>query len=186
MKHRKEPPPGRESKARGVCGYLASHPSAIDLKERRKVRKWGQPSFYGDACWWCTRAIATRYAHMSSIAFAKWVGEGGENLSEARATSAAYLTLRAEGRTQVSIEELFKRIELCGRIAAEWPTLKDGIHHQIALLEEHHKAHPDDNPVLAGCEVVQIELGGRKRSGVRHSAPLPGSALERQRWTTSR
>lgn len=162
-----------------VCGSLASHPSPLDLMEKRKVRKWGQPHFYGEHCWWCTRAISIRYAYLSGNAFAKWVGGSAENLSEAKATSSAYLSLREEGRAQVSIDQLFKRIEFCDRIAAEWPAVREGVHSQISMLEEHHKAHPDDNPILAGCEIVQIEISGKKRLGVKHSAPLPPSTSQR-------
>lgn len=125
-KSRSEPPLGWETKRCQLCSHLTVDPSTMDKHEKRTTRKWGLKNFWGDYCWWCTRTISTRYAHLGNSAFSKWLNESPDHIFEARASAFCYLSLREEGRTQVSIDQLFKRIELCERISTEWSSITGG------------------------------------------------------------
>lgn len=142
----------------------------MDRHEKRSTRKWGLSNFWGDYCWWCTRTMATRYAHQSSGSFGRWLADA-DHLAEARASAFAYLSLREEGRTQVSLDQLLKRVDLCERSAAMWDSLVGGKHSQIVLLQDFVAKNPDHNPVET-CEIVQLEVRGVRRLAVKHDAPI--------------
>lgn len=166
-----EPPMGWESKACAVCGALTTEPSRLDISERRTHRKWGLKQFWGDVCWWCQRAQSIRYAHLSTAGFLKYIRESEENYHESAINSFAYMSLREEGRTQVSIEALLARVELFGRVASKLPTMSASVHFEVALLEAFCQQHPGINPISRGHEVIQLRLDGCARLGVRYAAP---------------
>lgn len=70
-----------------------------------------------------------------------------ENLVEARLTAAAYMSLREEGKTQVTTESLFARLELLDRMATFWPSVKDNSHCRIKLLAEYCEKTPAPTPL---------------------------------------
>lgn len=161
-----------------MCACLATSATVMDVFEKRNVRKWGLKNYYGDYCWWCVRANSVRYGHLNIKAFNKWMLKSEENLVEARLTAAAYMSLREEGKTQVTTESLFARLELLDRMATFWPSVKDNSHCRIMLLAEYCEKNPGANPI-AVCEVVEVELQGSRRLGVRVPRPLPSSPAVR-------
>jgi len=102
-KKSKKPPENWEQKACLCCECKTTEASAVDLLEKRSTRKWALQFFWGDLCWWCSRTVFVRYAHLSLSSFTKWLRQSEANLTEARMSAYAYLALREEGRTQITM-----------------------------------------------------------------------------------
>lgn len=119
--------------------------------------------------------MALRYAHMSSGGFLKWLQETPENIAEARSSAYAYLSLREEGRTQISIEQLFHRINMCERVVSSWPAIVAGRHYQIALPADVQAQPTTTNPLASG-EIVQVFVNNARRLGLRQDAPQPSTS----------
>jgi len=87
-----------------------------------------------------------RYSFFSTNGFLKWLGKA-ENKEEAMAASLAYLTLREEGRIQISGEQIEARVTMVRRVAKAWPQIHGTGHHQMVPLTVFESPGPDGNPL---------------------------------------
>lgn len=93
-----------------------------------------------------------------------------ENQSEASVAAMAYLSLREEGKTQVTIAMVEARLALFARLSAVLPNLMAGAHYEIAALTEYSETE-HGNPVEQGHEIVELRVGSQLRLGVKYKAP---------------
>ena len=98
----KEPPSDWQRKRCIICGSTPLQPSVLDLLGKRLTRKWSGAMYSGKPCWWCLRFVAIRYAHLNAVGVQKFIAESPSNLLEAKMGAFAYLSLRAEGKTQLT------------------------------------------------------------------------------------
>lgn len=177
---KKQPPAGWQEKTCAACDSTPMEPSSVDLAERRGTRKWARRFFWGDLCWWCSRVLATRYAHMTVPQFVAFL-EKPQSKQEAKLTCVAYLSLRDEGRTQIPLDALLARIDLFMRLHASLPGIINNVHKHVIPLQELMAMYPSDNPVETGYEIKQMLLNGVKRLCVECPAPLPAAGQPRGR-----
>lgn len=165
---RTSPPEGWQNKMCIVCKATPTEPSSIDVSERRSHRKWALRLYWGDLCWWCSMAVRVRWAHLAINQFGKWVRESAENASAALLAARAYLSLRDEGRTQVSLEMIIGREDLFHRIVAFMPRITDSTHFETATLQDFRERAPTVNPIEMKYDIVLMRVGSERSLGVRY------------------
>lgn len=121
-----------------------------------------------------------RYAHQNANSFVKWARASQDNLSEAKMAAFSYLSLREDGRTQISCEMIVSRGELFQRAMTMLPSISQGIHTETASLEDFAKQGPPRNPLALGFEVVQMCIGNSMRLGVKYPSPSPSTSHGRE------
>lgn len=170
---KKGPEDGWENKMCECCGMTPQQPTSADTTDGAKVRKWGRPNFWGPFCWWCTRAAGVRYAWMNSVAFQRFLTSSPENHQEGMLVSWAYVSLREEGRTQITTQMIEARLMLFRRMHTTMPSIFEKSHYQVTPLDEFYERRIADlgNPIEKGFEIVQISLAGQRRLAVRHPVP---------------
>lgn len=137
--------------------------------EKRTVSKWALRHWWGDRCWWCCRMVAVRFAHLSAGAFAKWMSAAPENAIEAKMSALAYISVREDGQTQVTLEQVMARSGMLVRMSTVVPGVLNSEHFEVVPLSE--LAEGSMNPVSAQLEVLQISINGIRRLVVRWPVP---------------
>ena len=162
------------------CGQTPRQPSWCDVAEKRELRKWALPNWWGPLCWWCVRMAAVRFGYFNPNAFAKFVSESPEQRKEAALAALAYLTLRSDGRTHVKTEQIDDRTQMLRHLAVLLPDVMGMSNYEtvpLAIFKKTGSESGVDNPIAKGYEIVQILLGGKRRLGVRR--PIPQSLSDR-------
>lgn len=154
-----------------LCERLACEASFLDKVAGLPYRSWALQRFWGPFCWACKRAAAVRFAHMNTGTFVRWLDSDPQNRMAAKWASFAFMTLRSEGKTQASVEQLESRVSLLQMSMVELPKLLGEPRFAFMLLEDFCKANPATNLVAAGLHIIEMEVGGVKRLGVRVPQP---------------
>lgn len=87
---------------------------------------------------------------MNQKSFQTWLESSPSNAMESRIGAFAYLTLREEGRTQVTSSMLEARSALIARSAAIFKSLSESMHDCTMLLSAFASDEKSPNPVECG------------------------------------
>lgn len=145
----------------------------MDLLKNSRHRTWGRLHYHGPLCWWCLRMAAVRYAWLNVPGFVKHVCASTDNQVEAALASLAYVSLREEGRAQVSASMIQSRVALFHRLHATLPAILAGQHWQIIPLCVYKGNYLQEygNPIEKQYEICELHIDGSKRLGVKIPAP---------------
>lgn len=79
--------------------------------------------------------------------FSQWLREHVENSTSALLAARAYLSLRDEGRTQISLEMILAREDLFHRIFTFMPRVTGATHFEVSSLQDFRERSPTVNPI---------------------------------------
>lgn len=116
---------------------------------------------------------------MNASAFGRWLENDPANRPAAKWATFAFMTLRSEGKTQISIEHLEARVSLLQVSMVELPKMLGAPRYTYMLLEDYCRQNPSTNPLAAGLHIVEMEVGGVKRLGVRVLQPQDHNSTAR-------
>jgi len=125
------------------------------------ARLWPLKRFWGPLCCWCQKMARVRYAHLSSPAVNDFLTKSA-NKSEFKNYNICYVSIRQEGRTQITAEMLENRLSVLLQCLS---LLRADSFHHIMLLEDFVADNPDCNP--KSVHIVQMYLCGEARLGVQ-------------------
>lgn len=150
-------------------------PTSLELQEKGRYRKWGRLHYHGPLCWWCLRMASVRYAWRNVPSFVKFLCAAPENQVEAALASVAYVSLREEGRAQVSASMIQSRVALFTRLQGALPAILTGQHWRTIPLNEFKDRCIEEfgNPIEQQYEICELQLDGARRLGVKIPAPRP-------------
>lgn len=171
-KGKKEPPVGWETKQCACCQCTPTQPSAFDTIESKQFRRWNGPNFWGNLCYWCVRMASIKLAWLSIPQFQKHIDQSDGNKVECRLAAFAYLTLRVEGKTMLSAQQIDDRVDM---LLVAMPVLKaiaEDHHESTFLLESFVEQFPAENPIQKGFVIVEMMFNSQRRLGVRASRPI--------------
>lgn len=102
-----------------------------------------------------------------------------EDSLKAKVAYMSYISLREEGRTQVSLDSILARADLFMRLSATLPAVLSQGHSEVQLLCDFVNSSPTANPIEQQYEVVQVLAAGVRRLGVRVPAPAQDPSATR-------
>jgi hypothetical protein len=107
-----------------------------------------------------------KYGYLNAPQFVTWARKTDANLHQASLASFAYISLRNEGKVQISFDSLEARLGLIRIIEASIGSggCEPGGH--AILLTEWARANPGINPVQLGMAFITMVVDGAKRLGV--------------------
>ncbi len=108
-----------------------------------------------------------------------WLDEETGNRLEARWYSYAYLSLREEGRVQVSLQQLEQRVLLLKRAISDLTSLDKHFYHFVSLHDV-ARDEPNLNPVASSYQIEQLMANGKRCFMVRVPMPIVEGSLSRQ------
>lgn len=166
------PDPNWEKKRCECCLMTPLEPTQLDLSSGSRYRKWGRLAFHGPLCWWCVRMSAVRFAWLNIPGVIKFLHSSDENAQDGQLASLAYISLREEGRVQITTAMVQARVSLFGRVHSVLPEIMSTAHHQVVGIQEYAETMVSKfgNPVEK-FDIVQLRVDGALRLGVRLPAP---------------
>ena len=129
------------------------------------MRRWGLLKYHGPCCWWCCRMAAVKYAHLNTRAFNHMLEKEGDNKQEARVNAWVYLSMRQEGRVQITAAMLKTRLQMLRQACEELPPIWGSKCEATMLLQAFVAQQPEQNPVALNYAIVQLVVDGKKRAG---------------------
>jgi hypothetical protein len=149
-------------------------PSLLDVG---KVRKWSGTKVQGAFCYWCRRYQAVRQAFLNSATFKSEIETNATMAADSKIGAFAYITLRLDGRTHVTIDMLETRVKMLRLGAGIIQSSSASGFKQFILLDDLHRTHPQLNPVSMSKPILQLFVNGRRRLGVEMLCPRDASTL---------
>jgi hypothetical protein len=133
-----------------------------------KARLWFLKNFWGPLCAWCGRMARVRYGHLTLPAVYQFIQKPNAK-AEFKNYSICYVSIRAEGRVQITVEMIENRLSVLQHCLA-LVDRPDTLHHYM-LLDEFIARNPDANP--RHLTLVQMDVNRELRLGVRSLHPSP-------------
>ena len=154
-----------------ACRRHRAQRTPYELKQELPLLMWGLPKGWGDFCHWCGKAGKLRWGWWTRTSLGTFVEKSETNRLEVMDYGIAMVTLRCEGRVQISLDVLETRKQTLA-----WGSMlklhNEASIKEVWLLEEFHAAFPAVNPVEKSMEIVPINLGGVQRLGVAEMMTL--------------
>ena len=148
-----------------ACLRHRAQRTPYEMKHGHPHLMWNLPKAWGDFCHWCGKGGKLRWGWMTRAQLAAFVEKSEANRVEVRDYGIAMVTLKLEGRVQITLDILETRKQ-----TLTWGSnLKlDNVCElkEVSLLEEFEAAFPGVNPVAMAMEIVPINIGGVQRLGV--------------------
>ena len=115
---------------------------------------------------------AVKYAHLHTKAFNQMLEKEDDNKQEARVNAWVYLSMRQEGRVQITAAMLKTRLQMLRQACEELPPIWGSKCEATMLLQAFVAHKPEQNPVALNYAIVQLVVDGKKRLGVRWPFPI--------------
>lgn len=191
-------PPLTEPAKKICCGCDASalDLTAMDVEAGCELRQWALPHHWGSLCMWCHRMARVRFAFMRKSSITKWLNESSSNKLRFKLCSLAFVSLRAEGRIQLSPRTIDDRVDTLMRFGKlVWGSMDpNACLMQYVLMEDFATGPIVVNLVVEGRVVVQLMVRGERRLGFAVPCPkttqpsggLPANVLAAEGLATDR
>lgn len=167
------------------CGKGALEPTKMDALEGFQNRQWALKHHWGPFCMWCARMQRVRFSWLKKTTLLKWLVQLG-NRRQFRLSSIAFVSLREEGKVQLTAAAIDERVDLLLRYSkmVNDAVEQDSTFMQFMLVSDIVNATSFVNPVTHQRELVQLFFDGQPRLGFAVPAPrscqqlaLPGNVV---------
>lgn len=150
------------------CREMVSTLTFWEQQQGIEARLWNQKQYWGHFCAWCVKMARIRFAWMSLPQLYDHVSTSPQNADEFRHYTIAYISIRQEGRTQISAEMLENRLAVLFHCRS---LLRPEEFYEYRLLPDFLKSTPECDPRM--LSVVQMSHEGAPRLGVQVLRPQP-------------
>lgn len=157
-----------------ICACSALQLTVIEARAGEPHRQWGAKNLWGPFCGWCKKMLRIRFAWMKNPAVLKHI-EDPSNLRHMALCSLAYVSLREEGRIQMTAGMVDQRLEALMKFGKAAEEASSTMHTQIVVIDDF--GEQSVNPVVVGAELVQVVVGGQRRLGFRTMAARPNGCI---------
>jgi hypothetical protein len=143
------------------CSCCVSDLTPMETKMGLKCRTWALPNWWGPFCRWCDSLRRIQYPYLKGPALAAYVAVPAQR-SVFRLGSLAYISIRAEGRTQINVDMIQNRQAILHQLQSY---VRPPATFKIVSLTDLMESLPEIDP--RSIDLVQLEVAGRLVLGCR-------------------
>ena len=141
--------------------------TVLEKQENKKLRAWFYKNYYADICMHCGKMSQIRYPDKNRVQYSKFL-DLPDQQRENKMYSVCFISIRAEGRTQVTVQMLENRLQILFQVRS---LFRDADYYCYIPLDKFVEDNPDTDP--RSLTFVQMVIDGVDRIGIKQLRPSP-------------
>lgn len=149
----------------------------MDTQSNQTYRSWALRNYWGALCAWCVKMAKIKHPLLKTPAVMRLIIDESQKV-QFRLFCFAYVSLREEGKVQITINQLEQRARMLMDFLTTFGAGAEAkSHFEIVLAGGCIKSLSSPNPVELQCPLVQVRVGSVYRLGFKIPAPRPAAGL---------